>query len=160
MPSTTWATSSGSPIGTGPGYRLPTEAEWEYACRAGRTSRFGCGDDEVKLQAHAWFAANAEGRTHAVGGKSPNRWGLFDMHGNVAEWCFDWYDPLYYKKGEDIDPQGPDLARRFRSARGGNWGDLPTALRASNRFWSVPSIRLRNIGFRVARTIDRAEAGS
>jgi eukaryotic-like serine/threonine-protein kinase len=138
----------------GPGYRLPTEAEWEYACRAGRTSRFGCGDDELKLRAHAWFAANAEARTHAVGGKSPNRWGLFDMHGNVAEWCFDWYDPLYYKKGDDADPHGPDLARRFRAVRGGNWGDPPTALRASNRFWSEPSIRLRNIGFRVARTTE------
>ena len=136
-----------------PSYRLPTEAEWEYTCRAGRTARYGCGEDEAKLKAHAWFAVNAGGRTHAVGGKSPNRWGMFDMHGNVAEWCFDWYDPLYYKKGEDVDPRGPDLARRFRVVRGGNWGDPAAALRSSNRPWSEPSIRLRYIGFRVARTL-------
>ncbi len=137
----------------GPGFRLPTEAEWEFACRAGRSSRFGSGDEESRLVGHAWYKANSEARTHAVGGKSPNRFGLHDMHGNVAEWCWDWYDPQYYAKGERRDPRGPELARRFRVMRGGSWQDGAVAVRGSDRSWSVPSVRLRHIGFRVARLI-------
>jgi formylglycine-generating enzyme required for sulfatase activity len=138
----------------GPGYRLPTEAEWEYACRAGRSSRFGFGDDETKLGRYAWYAANSGGKTHPVGSKRANAWGFHDMHGNVWEWCWDGYDPQSYKRPKAVDPTGPESARPFRVLRGGNWRDDPAGLRSAKRLWFVPSIRLRYIGFRVARTAE------
>lgn len=96
---------------------LPTEAQWEYACRAGSTTRYCYGDDESSLDAYAWYAANSGRRTHPVGENQPNAWGLYDMHGNVHEWCADWYDREYYATSPADDPTGPSGGdyRVFRS---------------------------------------------
>jgi len=89
-------------------YRLPTEAEWEYCCRAGSATNYSFGDDEEQLGDYAWYGYNSKGKTHPVGQKFPNAWGLYDMHGNVQEWCQDWYDEDYYKNSPNTDPQGPN----------------------------------------------------
>jgi formylglycine-generating enzyme required for sulfatase activity len=127
---------------------LPTEAQWEYACRAGSTSRFCFGDEDAKIGDYAWFYDNADGRTLPVGRKKPNPWGLYDMHGNVSEWCADWYGPEYYKCSPSRDPAGP-ASGLSRANRGGHWRNLPSgctsAFRATNS-----SRRDFLIGFRVA----------
>jgi formylglycine-generating enzyme required for sulfatase activity len=105
------------------GYRLPTEAEWEYACRAGGSTRYSAGDDEKALLSVAWFKANSKGNTKPVGQKSANRFGLFDMHGNVWQWCHDWYGETYYKDSPKDDPRGPASGTK-RVLRGGAW-DMP-----------------------------------
>ncbi len=89
----------------GDGYSLPTEAQWEYACKGGTTSTYFCGTDEASLSKYAWFSKNATGRAHAVGTKLANAFGLFDMHGNASEFCQDYYDPKYYEHREAIDPR-------------------------------------------------------
>jgi formylglycine-generating enzyme required for sulfatase activity len=120
------------------GYRLPTEAEWEYACRAGTQSRFFCGDDERMLERYVWYAANSQGAAQPVGRKAPNPGGLFDMHGNVWEWCWDWYGP--YDEHPQTDPTGP-LEGRYRVVRGGSFVDSPGGLRSAFRVDAQPERR-------------------
>ena len=131
-------------------YRLPTEAEWEYACRAGTETAFSFGDDESKLGEYAWFTGNtgSEQYAHKVGTKKPNPWGLHDMHGNVWEWCSDWYDETRFY---GTDPVGLEEGSG-RVFRGGSWWNGPDGCRSASRHYVVPSYRLYNLGFRVARS--------
>ena len=124
-------------------YRLPTEAEWEYACRAGTTTRFSFGDDESELGDYAWFYGNT---SHPVGGKKPNAWGLYDMHGNVWEWCQDWYAD--YPSGSMTNPSGA-TSGSARVFRGGGWDDTAEDCRSAYRNRNDPSIRNYYFGFRV-----------
>ena len=113
------------------GYRLPTEAEWEYACRAGSQARYSFGDDERQLAKHAWYAANSGKVPHPVGQKEPNRWGLHDMHGNVWEWCWSDYEP-YPSKARDR------AIADYRVLRGGSFVDPAEGLRSAGRVWGRP----------------------
>ncbi len=131
-------------------YRLPTEAEWEYACRANSGSAYCFGDSADSLEEYGWFSENAERNTHPVGEKKPNRWGLYDMHGNVWEWCEDW--SADYPSGEAADPQGPrEDSTRVR--RGGCWFFVAKYCRAAMRDAGVPTLRSADIGFRVALSL-------
>jgi formylglycine-generating enzyme required for sulfatase activity len=132
-------------------YRLPTEAEWEYACRAGTKTRYCFGDDEVGLGDFGWFNGNAGGETHPVGGKKPNAWGLFDMHGNVFEWCSDWYGE--YPKGVASDPQGPS-GGSGRVSRGGCWVSTARSCRSAFRLRVDAAFRDDTLGFRLALNSD------
>ena len=125
-------------------YRLPTEAEWEYAARAGTT-----GDRYGNLDAIAWYRDNSGGRTHPVGQKAPNAWGLHDMLGNVWEWVADWYGG--YPGGAVTDPRGP-VSGSDRVDRGGGWGVSASYCRSSTRFSDTPGIRNAYLGFRLLRT--------
>jgi hypothetical protein len=113
----------------GAGYRPPTEAEWEYACRAGSATRYSFGDDAVSLDESAWFRANSGAKTHSVVQKRPIAWGLFDMHGNLWEWCGDWCDETYFHYSPGADPLGPSkgATRVFRDRC---WLDYPPACRS------------------------------
>jgi formylglycine-generating enzyme required for sulfatase activity len=133
---------------TADGYRLLTEAEWEYACRAGTRSRWSFGDGEAVLGEHAWCDKNAGGKPHPVGEKRPNPWGLHDMHGLVWEWCWDWYGP--YSSEAQTDPSGPSEGD-YRVLRGGSFRDRAGDTRSANRFGDVPEVRNDNFGFRCAR---------
>ena len=129
-------------------YRLPTEAEWEYACRAGSNTAFSFGNEAADLGSHAWYEANSNRMTHAVGGKKPNAFGLYDMHGNVWEWCSDWYDEKYYASSPAIDPRGPDSGS-FRVLRGGSWDSEPSLVRCAFRHFVAPGYRSTLNGIRV-----------
>jgi len=131
-------------------YRLPTEAEWEYAYRAGTQTRFSFGDADEVLSEYAWFSANAGNTTHPVGQKKPNAWGLFDMQGNVCEWCADWYDAKYYESSPQDNPAGPAVGSK-RVFRGGSWNSDASSCRAAYRIRIEPSYRNRGLGFRLAR---------
>jgi formylglycine-generating enzyme required for sulfatase activity len=128
---------------TGHFYRLPTEAEWEYACRAGTTTAYSFGDDPLVITNYAWFFDNSNSKYQKVGKKKPNPWGLYDMHGNVTEWVLDQYDPDYYKacadKGVVENPWNKATKPYPHSARGGSWDDDPPALRSANRLGSERS---------------------
>jgi formylglycine-generating enzyme required for sulfatase activity len=132
------------------GYRLPTEAEWEYACRGGSATRFSFGDDESSLGEYAWFRGNSGNRTHPVGQKRPNAFGLYDMHGNVWEWCWDGCEENYYGKSPGADPLGPSQAA-YGVFRGGGWNYYPRDCRSAYRNWGTPEFRYYYVGFRVAR---------
>lgn len=131
-------------------YRLPTEAQWEFACRAGTTTQYCFGDDVARLEDHAWFTRNSSGRAQPVGRKSPNPFGLFDMHGNAREWCHDWYDGAAYAAAPAVDPLGPDTGSG-RVLRGGNWFNKGTYLRSAYRYDFPPTYRSSRFGFRVVR---------
>jgi formylglycine-generating enzyme required for sulfatase activity len=126
-------------------YRLPTEAEWEYACRAGTT-----GDYAGTLSEMAWYSENSGGKTHAVGGKQPNAWGLADMHGNVWEWCQDGYHETYYAAPTDGSAWLSGGEQKYRVLRGGSWGFVANGTRSAGRNgYFSPVYRNGNIGFRV-----------
>jgi formylglycine-generating enzyme required for sulfatase activity len=127
-------------------YRLPTEAEWEYACRAGAAEESPAG-----LDARAWHRPNSGGRTHPVGGKRPNAWGLYDMQGNVLEWVQDWYAPDYYRRGPAADPRGPQDGS-YRVYRGGSWYSSAADCRAAFRGFDLPANHYYSLGFRLVRT--------
>jgi formylglycine-generating enzyme required for sulfatase activity len=128
-------------------YRLPTEAEWEYACRAENTGEYCFGDDEYELVNYAWYDKNSEKTTHRVGLKRPNVWGLYDMHGNVWEWAADWHGD--YPKGEVTDPKGPKVGSA-RMLRGGSCNLEAQLARSAFRSWYVAVSRIRSFGFRLA----------
>ena len=131
-------------------YRLPTEAEWEYACRGGTKTAFSFGDDEGELSKYAWFDFNAdsigEDYAHQVAQKLPNAFGLHDMHGNVYEWCSDWYSE--YPSGPLTDPQGPNTGSS-RVLRGGSWRFVPLFVRCAFRSYNSPFRRSGSNGFRL-----------
>jgi len=138
---------------TGMTIRLPTEAQWEFACRAGTTTTYYTGDADADLGRAAWYDANSRGKTHPVGQKAANAWGLHDMHGNVWEWCADWYEE--YRPGAVVDPQGPGEGQ-YRVLRGGAWDGHPRGCRTSNRNGLDPDYRgCYFIGFRVVVVASR-----
>ena len=137
----------------GNGYRLPTEAEWEYACRAKSGMLYPFGNDAGTLGGHAWHNGNAGDKTHPVGQKLPNAWGLYDMLGNVSKWCADGYDEKYYASSPPADPPGAVRASR-RIFRGGSWYLDPIVCRPAFRAWDRPGNRHNDLGFRVAADQD------
>jgi formylglycine-generating enzyme required for sulfatase activity len=135
------------------GYRLLTEAEWEYACRAGCSSRFCNGDPDTCLEDVGWFAGNSQGRTHPVGGKSPNAWGLLDMHGNVWEWCEDDWHENYKGAPTDGSAWVGEKRGSFRVIRGGCWFYSALSCRSASRYDDPPGIRYDALGFRLSRSV-------
>ncbi|MBO5436236.1 MAG: formylglycine-generating enzyme family protein, partial [Thermoguttaceae bacterium] len=127
----------GSPV------TLPTEAQWEYACRAGTSGPFAGNLEEM-----AWFGPNSENRTHPVGQKKPNAWGIHDMHGNVWEWCLDWYAEDSYAGSPSTDPHGPDRGVN-RVYRGGGWYGDARFCRSAYRNYYAPNFRSYGHGFRI-----------
>ena len=130
-------------------YRLPTEAEWEYAARAGGGRAYSYGGDKGQFAKYAWFIDNSGGRPHPVARKKANAWGLYDMHGNVWEWCQDWYGG--YPSKSVTNPRGPKTGSG-RVNRGGSWSSSADGCRSANRFKSHPGRRYGSLGFRLARS--------
>jgi hypothetical protein len=141
-------------------FGLPTEAQWEYACRAGSATRYCFGDDEKGLGDYAWHDDGKSGRqTHPVGEKKPNAWGLYDMPGNVYEWCADWYDVGYYAKSSPDDPPGP-VSGSDRVFRGGGWSILALGCRSAGRGSLGPGNRTPFLGFRVSSLLPAQQSGA
>ncbi|MCI0526115.1 MAG: formylglycine-generating enzyme family protein, partial [Nitrospira sp.] len=137
-------------------YRLPTEAEWEYAARAGSTSKYVFGDEETQLDQYAWYRYNSGGKTHPVGQLKPNTWGFYDMYGNVWEWVSDLYHKDYYAQSPDTDPQGPadsSHQKPDRVARGGGWLSDARFCRSASR-GVAPGVRRGHVGFRLVRIVE------
>jgi formylglycine-generating enzyme required for sulfatase activity len=135
---------------TGGNFRLPTEAEWEYAARGGQKSKgtsFAGSNDPNKV---AWHRDNSKGRTNKVGQKEPNELGIYDMSGNVREWCQDWYRSNYYTVSAATDPQGPPDGR-YRVSRGGSWLYIASHARVAHRYYYTQGYRSKTLGFRLAR---------
>ena len=130
-------------------YRLPTEAEWEYACRAGTTTAYSFGNDQGQLSNYGWWKVNSGGATHPVGLKKPNPWGLYDIHGNVWEWCQDWHGG--YFAGKLTDPTGP-VSGSNREFRSGGWDCGWEACRSAGREKNSGGTRSFSLGFRVLRS--------
>ena len=129
--------------------RLPTEAEWEYAARGGKKSRGYTYSGSNTVGEVAWYGNNSRLEVHKVGGKSPNELGLYDMSGNVWEWCSDWYDEDYYSSSPSRNPKGPSLGD-YKVLRGGSWRGLASDCRVANRNSDYPDYRVSSRGFRVA----------
>ena len=136
-------------------YYLPTEAQWEYTCRAGTDTFWHSGNEEVSLGAYAWFEKNANGKTHLVGQLRPNAWGLHDMHGNVWEWCADRWQEDYYSLSPLLDPIGPNQGT-IRVNRGGSWRDHAENSRSARRIGQYPDRCDCHLGFRPVMLIDPA----
>ena len=134
-------------LSSGFAYRLPTEAEWEYACRAGSTNLFSFGDDASVADKYAWTLENSEAETHPVGLKQPNPWGLYDIHGNVWEWTLDWF--AEYPAGDLKDPVGPAQGI-YKVFRGGSWNHAVEFARSRNRFMMPPTNGIYFFGFLLA----------
>ncbi len=129
-------------------FQLPTEAQWEYACRAGSTTRYCFGDEESGLAEYAWYDANSDKKSYPVGQKKPNAWGLYDMQGNVWEWCSDWY--AGYANSAADDPAGP-ASGADGVRRGGSWGYDARRCRSACRGKISPRDSRRDLGLRVSR---------
>jgi formylglycine-generating enzyme required for sulfatase activity len=140
------------------GYRLPTEAEWEYAARAGSKGRYYFGSDVKNLKDYAVYNKNSSGKTAEVGSRKPNPWGLYDMYGNVAEWCNDFYSPSYYSNSAESDPRGPADGKE-RVIRGGSWNDnedmISSSARGMDASFNDACILRDTIGFRCVRRISQ-----
>ena len=134
-------------------YRLPTEAEWEYAARAGTDASYFFGYVEKKLSGYAWYQGNSAQMTHPVGQKQPNAWGLHDVYGNVWEWVQDWHGADYYTYSPEIDPTGP-LTEKYRAYRGGSWDSNAQICQSALRGYGSPDYREGHLGFRLALSLE------